>query len=174
VSIQPDLDRLGFLVGVVEREGRHLLATRHRLLSEPVTPSWVEALANDVNRAERVDAFVARFARMQDTIGERLVPELRRHMLETPGAALDNLNRMEKLGLLVSVTDWVEARNLRNALIHEYMQDTSAFADALNRSRERVSLLVQTYNALHDYARARWPEAVQPWPPTLPDPQSTA
>ncbi len=98
--------------------------------------------------------------------GTKLIPELWRRLLGTPGAALDNLNRMEKLGLLGSVVDWVEARNLRNRLVHEYMRDPEDFAGALNRAHQLVSLLVQTYDNLNRYAKARFGEAQRTGPPT--------
>ncbi|MDN5872406.1 MAG: hypothetical protein L0H73_17050 [Nitrococcus sp.] len=162
-----NLGRLLFLMETVERQGRHLLTTTRRLFSQPIDPGWVEALGEKPELAERLDAFVARFARMQDTIGDRLIPELRRHLLETPGAALDNLNRMEKLGLLSSVVDWVEARNLRNRLVHEYMRDPEEFACALQRAHALVPLLIGTYNALNAYAKARFASQSSRWPAGL-------
>jgi hypothetical protein len=105
VTTPTDTARLVFLLETVEREGRHLLITTARLFHQPIDAAWIESLEDDIELAERLDAFVARFGRMQDTLGDKLVPELRRQLLETPGAALDNLNRMEKLGLLTSVLD---------------------------------------------------------------------
>ncbi|EAR23490.1 hypothetical protein [Nitrococcus mobilis] len=162
-----DSARLLFLMDTVERQGRHLLTTTGRLFSQPIDANWVEALEENPGLAERLDAFVARFAQMQDTIGDRLIPELRRQLLETPGAALDNLNRMEKLGLLSSVIDWVEARNLRNRLVHEYMRDPEEFAAALKRAHALVPLLIETYNALNGYAKARFGNHASQWPDTL-------
>jgi hypothetical protein len=104
---------------------------------------------------------------MQDTIGDQLVPELLRRMAETPAAALDNLNRMEKLGLLVSVVDWVEARNLRNRLVHDYMRDAEDFVNALNRAHELVTLLAETYNKINAYVRVRFGQNREDWPPEL-------
>jgi 3-methyladenine DNA glycosylase AlkD len=85
-------------------------------------------------------------------VGDKLVPELLKNALETPGSMLDNLNRMEKWDLLDSVVDWVEARNLQNQLVHEYMQDPEAFSQALHRARELVPLLTMTYDKIHEYA----------------------
>ena len=164
-----DSERLVFLLDIVYREGRHLLGTTERLFRVTIDGAWVEGLEQDAELAERVDAFVARFGRMQDSIGDKLVPELRRRMLETPGAALDNLNRMEKLGLLPSALDWVEARNLRSRLVHEYPSDADEFAAALNRAHRLVSLLVETYNRINDYSQAHFVATGMPWPPTLAD-----
>lgn len=145
-------ERLDFLLETVEREKRHLLLTTRRLFSEQINADWVRSLEDHPDLAERLDAFVARFARLQDTVGDKLIPELMQHMLETPGSVIDNLNRMEKLGLLASVDDWIEARNLRNRLVHEYMRDPAEFADALKRAGDLVQLLVNTSDALKQYS----------------------
>lgn len=79
---------------------------------------------------------------------------------------------MEKLGLLVSVVDWVEARALRNRLVHEYLQDAAEFAAALNRARELVPLLVHTYNLLNAYIQVRFGAATGSWPQPLEEPDS--
>ena len=34
-----------------------------------------------------------------------------------------NTDLAEKLGLIPSVADWIEARSLRNSLVHEYTED---------------------------------------------------
>ncbi|MFZ5654725.1 MAG: hypothetical protein ACOY42_10080 [Pseudomonadota bacterium] len=159
--------RLRFLLEIVEQEGRHLLGTTGRLFTGTIDAAWVERLAERPELAERVDAFAARFGRMQDTLGDKLVPELLRCLLETPGAALDNLNRVEKLGLLASVNDWLEARNLRNRLVHEYLRDPAEFAGALRRAGELVPLLVTTYNAINAFARARFGSDAGQWPGLL-------
>ncbi len=151
-----DHSRLSFLLDTVYREGRHLLGTCERLFVTTIDVDWVMALDQEIDLAERLDAFVARFGRMQDTIGDKLVPELLRQMLETPSAALNNLNRLEKLGLLPSVLDWIEARNLRNRLVHEYMRDPEDFAGALDRARELVPLLIETFNRINAYSQVQF------------------
>lgn len=159
-----DTDRLIFLLDTVRKEGEHLLQTARRLSEEPVDPEWAKRLEDDLELSERVDAFGARFGRLQDTIGDKLIPELLRCLSEPPGAALDNLNRMEKLELLDSVAEWLEARNLRNRLIHEYVRDPAEFADALRRAQELVPMLVRTYDSLNRYARDRFAAENGNWP----------
>ncbi len=61
------------------------------------------------------------------------------------GAQIDNLNRLERLDLLRSARAWIEARNLRNRLIHEYVTDPAEFAQALDRARELTDLLLETH-----------------------------
>jgi hypothetical protein len=158
--------RLLFLLDIAAREGRHLSTTARRLFSKPIDIDWVHALEGDFEQSERLDAFVARFGRMQDTLGDRVIPELLRQLLETPGSALDNLNRMEALGLLTSVHEWMQARNLRNRMIHEYMRDPAEFVQVLHRARGLLPLLVETYNAIRSYAAERF-DGEYPWPPLL-------
>ena len=158
--------RLLALLKIVYREGVLLLKTDARLFIAELDAAWVERLENDDDLAERLDAFVSRFGRMQDTVGDKLIPALLRVMAEKTGSALDNLNRAEKLGLLPSVEQWLETRNLRNRLIHEYMFDTREFAQALNKAHAAVSLLVASYNSINHYARLR--VSADEWPALLP------
>lgn len=158
--------RLLALLKIVRREGVLLLKTDTRLFKAELDAAWVERLESDDDLAERLDAFVSRFGRVQDTVGDKLIPALLRSMAETTGSALDNLNRAEKLGLLPSVEDWLSARNLRNKLVHEYMSDPEEFAVALNKAHWTVLLLVTAYNNINRYARSRIPAAE--WPELLP------
>ena len=64
--------------------------------------------------AERLEAFVSRFGRMQDTIADKLLPRWLLAQAETPGSQIETLNRAEKLGVLPDVEQWLEARKLRN------------------------------------------------------------
>lgn len=169
MSTPPDIERLRWLLDTVRHEAEHLLGTTHRLFRHQIDAAWVDALGQSPELAERVDAFGARFGRLQDSIGHKLIPELRRLLLEPPGAALDNLNRMEKFGLLASVDDWGEARNLRNRLVHESVRDSGEFAAALNRARELVPLLTETYNRINRYGRERFAGHGEDWPPLVKD-----
>ncbi|MDV6340897.1 hypothetical protein R2103_03825 [Nitrosomonas sp. Is24] len=165
-TLKIESTRLLSLLKIVRREGALLQKTDTRLFTMELDAAWVERLENDDDLAERLDAFVSRFGRMQDTVGDKLIPALLRSMAEKTGSALDNLNRAEKLGLLPSVEHWLNARNLRNKLIHEYVSDPEEFAAALNKAHATVSLLVTVYNSINRYARSRIPAAE--WPELLP------
>lgn len=148
--------RLRFLLDIASKEHAYLLDTDSRLFAHRIDANWVRTTATDPVISERLDAFVARFSRLQDTLGDKLVPELLHHLLESPGSALDNINRMEKLGLITSVDDWQEARNLRNKLVHEYLHEAEDFADALNRCHELVALLSESTERLLAYIHQRF------------------
>lgn len=164
--INIEQERFLSLLEIVRREGSVLLKTDARLFKANLDAAWVARLESDDELAERLDAFVSRFGRMQDTLGDKLIPSLLRLLAEKPSSALDNLNRAEKLGLLTSVALWLDARNLRNKLVHEYMADAEEFAMALNQAHVLVTMLVATYNAINLFAHSR--ASALAWPHLLP------
>lgn len=147
--------RLRFLARVVEKESRHLSETDARLFAEPFTRERVESLEGDPVLAERVDAFVGRFARLQDTVGDKLLPAVLTVLGETPGAAIDDLDRAERFGWLQSVDVWMTARQLRNRMVHEYVESPELLADALNTGHELVPLLTATGQAIVEELQKR-------------------
>jgi hypothetical protein len=69
--------RLQFLVRVVRKECRHLNSTDLRLFgTSPFTVEQANLLEENPALAERVEAFVGRFGRLQDTVGDKLLPLL--------------------------------------------------------------------------------------------------
>ncbi len=71
-----DLARLVFLVETVTLEAQHLRQTDQRLFQRPFDAVRAADLRINVDEAERTDAFVARFGRLQDTLADKLLPEL--------------------------------------------------------------------------------------------------
>ena len=134
-------ERLRFLAEVVTAEAEHLLATDARLFAEPMTATRAVELRTNIDQSERVDAFVARFGRLQDTLGDKLLPQLLHALAEPVGPAIDNMNRAERLGWIASVDIWLEARRLRNRMIHEYVRDPLELATALNLAHAAVPVL---------------------------------
>lgn len=60
--------RLGFLCRVVQKEAHYLQETDARLFAEPLAAEALQRIASDPVLAERLDAFVSRFGRLQDTL----------------------------------------------------------------------------------------------------------
>lgn len=150
-------ERLRFLTRVVEREAAHLNDTDHRLFVLPMRVERAASLPTDSQLAERVEAFVARFARLQDTLGDKLLPALLKSLGERPGPFIDNLNIAEREGWVESATTWFELRRLRNQMVHAYTEDTRVFVDALNEAHTGVPLLQAAARAMRDeLARRGW------------------
>ncbi|HLF96382.1 MAG TPA: hypothetical protein VI457_04490 [Methylococcaceae bacterium] len=153
-----ELARLRALLEVATRELDYLKRCDARLFAQPLTRERIETLPDDDDLAERVDAFVARFGRLQDTLGDKLLPAFLRAMAETPGTMLENLDRAEKLGLILSADAWIALRKLRNRMIHEYVADPNELLDALIAAHEHVDSLAASYRNLRSRLIKRFPQ----------------
>ena len=83
-------------------------------------PTWQD-IEQDVQLRRLTDQILFRFMKLQDALGERLIPatlsELREPFEEWP--MRDRLDRLERLGYL-DVELWLRWREVRNRLAHEY------------------------------------------------------
>jgi len=149
MKLEPSLIlRLQFLSRVIRKECRHLITTDSRLFKDPFTLEHATQLEIDPDLAERVEAFASRFAHLQDTVGDKLLPLLLRALGEKTASAIDNLNLAERLGFLHSMDDWMTMRNLRNQMIHDYIEDLTILVNALQNGHFYVPNLVKTANNL--------------------------
>ena len=128
--------RLQFLSRVVKKEAYYLQDTDARLFAKALDVSDLQRIAQDALLAERLDAFVSRFGRLQDTLADKFLPALLDAMAETRGAATENLDRAEKLGWLDSTDD--------NQMVHEYIEDLVILCDSLKAGHAFVKTLVKT------------------------------
>jgi len=140
--------RLQFLTRVVRKECAHLTATDQRLFGGLFTVEQAIRLEENPDLAERVEAFVGRFGRLQDTVGDKLLPLLLIALGEKPSSAIDNLDQAERLGLLASADEWMTMRNLRNQMVHEYVEDPAVLTSALQTGHAFVPALVETANRM--------------------------
>jgi hypothetical protein len=149
--------RLQFLCRVVERERRHLVQTTGRLFTSDFTLQRVEELESLPDVAERVEAFVSRFGRLQDTVGDKLLPAALAALGERVASAADNLDRAERLGLVRDADEWFQMRALRNQMGHEYVEDPVVLHGALTAGRDFVPSLDFVVDALlGEAARRGW------------------
>ena len=146
------VDRFIETLEIVFREGNHLAYSWGRLCAHRIDAAWVRSLEVDPELAETLEAFVSRFGRMQDTIAGKLLPRWLLALAEVPGSQIEILNRSERLGVVPDVERWLEARGLRNRLVHEYADQPENFAQDLELAKEYTRLLIQTYNQVRDFA----------------------
>ena len=137
-----------FLTRVVRKECRHLVSTDQRLFALPFSVNRAVSLETDLELAEQVEAFVGRLGRLQDTLGDKLLPLLLAALGEAPGAAIDNLDRAERLGLLESADAWLHMRQIRNQMVHEYVEDLTVLVSALQTAHEFVAVLIAAAHKL--------------------------
>ena len=101
-----------------------------------------------------IDQFVGRFAKLQDAMGAKLLPmvlELTKEQGDLQ-AYLDKLNRLEKIGALASVDEWLELREMRNAFAHDYPEESALQAAVLNRAFVAADRLVEILHRVKEFA----------------------
>jgi len=116
---------------LAHREAEHLRYSETTLFALPIDLVWVQNLNHRPELAEKVEAFVSRFGRLQDHLGDKLLPRFAALVGENSKTLLDALATAEKTDLLDNADAFIAARKLRNALVHEYMLDAQTFLDSL-------------------------------------------
>lgn len=137
---------------LAEKEVRHLAYTHHTLFAQPIDLQWVQALEKREDLAEKIDAFVGRFGRLQDHIGEKLIPRFAALLGDTPKSLLDNLAYAERVGWIDSAEEFVGARKLRNLLIHEYMVEAELFLESLQAADVATQILIDVVTRINQQA----------------------
>lgn len=79
---------------------------------------------------------MSRFGRLQDTLADKFLPALLAALGEPLGAQLDNLDCAERLGWIESTDTWLTIRLLRSRMVHEYIEDLTMLASALQSGHE--------------------------------------
>ncbi|MDP2828267.1 MAG: hypothetical protein Q8O37_06645 [Sulfuricellaceae bacterium] len=107
-----------------------------------------------------LDQIAYRFAKLQDSMGEKLMPlilELAEETVPTNATFAEKLNRLERIGAILSAEEWKKFRVVRNALAHEYPEDPELRASAINRYMEGAADLSALYRFVRDYVAAHFP-----------------
>ncbi len=143
------VDALIKLREALQECGRHafyLAKAQERL---PQTIDGPQLETPDESLVAALDQFAYRFARLQDALGQRvlrlfLVAILREPLEDAP--MRDVLDRLERLGY-VNAERWEQYRAVRNALVHEYPEETDRRAVRLHlaftMADELATLLVR-------------------------------
>ena len=139
---------------LARKEAAYLEYTHRTLFAMPIDTVWVRQLAAQAELAEKVDAFVSRFGRLQDHLGEKLIPRFAALLGESPKSLLDVLAYAEKMQWLESAESFISARKLRNLLVHEYMADAELFLAALLEGQGAAQMLFSTVAAIESQAAA--------------------
>ena len=129
--------------------------THRTLFAQPIDADWVRQLSTRDDLGEKLDAFVGRFSRLQDHIGEKLLPRFAALLGDSPKSILDVLAYAERMQWVENAEAFMGARKLRNLLVHEYMSDTKLFVDALLSARAAVDMLFRTVAATEKEAATR-------------------
>jgi len=130
----------------------HLAYTHRTLFEQGIDLQWVRSLTVREDLSEKIDAFVGRFGRLQDYIGEKLIPRFAILLGESPKSMLDMLAYAERMAWLDSAEVFIGARKLRNLLVHEYMEDAELFLESLQTADSATLMLMDTVEKIERQA----------------------
>ena len=152
-----DIERVIFLKRVFEKELIHLKYSQSQVFAEKFTTDRAKTLIYDPVLAEKIEAFTSRFCRVQDTLGDKLIPVWLKLLGEPVAAVVDNLDKSEKLGVIPSADEWLEVRQLRNQMVHEYIEDMEILSQALQTANQKVELFTDVSERLFsDINKRAW------------------
>lgn len=141
------------LLHISDRELHWLLISDNKLFGNAPAVQWMRPLDAEPDLAEAIDAFCARFSRLQDTLGDKLLAIALKTLREPTGGFLDNLSRAERAGLVPSERQFVAARDLRNRFAHDYSSKPAVLASLLDEAHALVPVLADTQRRLADVLR---------------------
>lgn len=101
-----------------------------------------------------LDQIAYRFAKLQDSMGEKVMPlilELAQETVPENATFAEKLNRLERIGAIPSADEWKKFRVVRNALAHEYPEDPELRVSAINRFLEGAAALSALYRFVREY-----------------------
>ena len=137
---------------LARKEAHHLAYSHRTLFAQSIDLAWVESLNQRDDLAEKVDAFVSRFGRLQDHIGEKLVPRFASLVGENTKTMLDTLAFAEKMAWMEDMEAFFGARKLRNLLVHEYLFDPALFLESLQAADSAARMLLSIVDTITRYA----------------------
>jgi len=107
---------------IIEKIELHKSRAKTALLEIKNWPTLNSDLFEDFEKIKTIDTFIYRFIKLQDMMGDKLfkifldeIGEYKDNM-----SLLDVLDKLEKFEIINDSYEWMEYRNLRNKLTHEY------------------------------------------------------
>ena len=131
---------IGREVELVQETAAHLFALTREQIAEGITQGGIIS--------DRVEVFVSRFGRLQDNIGDKLMPALLAYLQEPIRPVGEMLAYAEKLAWLDSMDDWLKTRKLRNQLIHDYDDNTELLLNTIYEAHRYMPVLVRVAGLL--------------------------
>ncbi|MEQ8581046.1 MAG: hypothetical protein RIC30_05065 [Marinoscillum sp.] len=135
----------------------HHLNHAFRRTSEiyPLSEQTVKNLSND--QIAFTDQLIFRFTKLQDCMGNRLFHSGLALLGEPVDdlTMLDRLHLLERLSIMNDATEWLQLRELRNELTHEYPDADQIKAEALNALIERITYLKSVFKKFTDFVDSK-------------------
>lgn len=116
----------------------------------PISAKTLHTL--DTENLAFLDMITNRFGKLQDIIGAKILPLILELLGETDTASfIDKLNRLEKLNIINSASWWMELREIRNQITHDYPNNYEQLATDFNKLISFATELLAIWANLKKY-----------------------
>ncbi|MDD5462570.1 MAG: flippase [Methylococcales bacterium] len=108
-----------------------------------------------------LDQLAYRFTKLQDSIGEKVLPlllELTQESISSGATFAEKLNKLEHIGAIPSTNEWKKFRVARNAVAHEFPDDPELRISTINRFLVGAIKLSELYQHVIQYVAEHFPE----------------
>ncbi len=130
----------------------HAQALREALEDLEPNKKVILSQLEDLDKTTRriLDQFAYRFTRLQDDMGNILLPAILKNMAEDTHsmAAIDRFNRLEQLKWLQSSEEWLELRRVRNEFTHDYPEHSSERSSKLREAIRVAHRLLEIFEEI--------------------------
>jgi len=105
---------------------------------------------NDFEVVKTIDTFIYRFSKIQDYMGEKLFPAALDILGEYKSSLSfkDILNKLERLELILSVQQWMNFREIRNTLTHEYPENEDEIIEGIVLALDAYTEIKNIYTVI--------------------------
>jgi hypothetical protein len=133
----------------------HLHLERLKILSVDILQNNMLESLEDFEAIKTIDAFVYRFVKLQDYMGQKLFKNLLKSLGEDYDSLsfLDILDKLEKLGIIPKADEWIQIRTLKNKLTHEYPDNMSLVKDEIILAIEKIRNFEEVLRVISSYVK---------------------
>ena len=112
-------------------------------------PLFAAVLANlPTDKLAFLDMMTTRFGKLQDIIGYKIFSIILNLLEEEAVAFIDKLNKLEKLGYIEDANWWVELREIRNKIAHDYPDDHDLICSHISVVIVKAAELIEFWQKL--------------------------
>jgi len=141
---------------VIETSYLHLNRAKDNY-NEMIEFSIDQTIYQDKEKIKTIDAFIFRFIKLQDFMGEKLFKEVLKSVGEYKDnmALIDCLDKLEKLEIIAQADQWMNYRAIRNKLTHEYSTNQEEMISGIQLAMVYFSEINILLNNINTYLQEK-------------------
>lgn len=142
---------------IIEKVELHKSRAKYALLEIKTWSEFSSEVFDDFEKIKTIDTFIYRFIKLQDMMGDKLFKVFLDELGEYKDtmSLLDVLDKLEKFEIIDDAHSWMEYRNLRNKLTHEYPNNEQDIVDGIYLAIESFEKIEIVFDAIIQYKNKR-------------------